>query len=105
MADSPWFPFYVGDFVSDTIHLAHDEVGAYVRLLCLNWKRGPFSLEQTANWMNGYDPKPLLTEFFHQDTDGNYYSPRLEKERDIKEKRQNAGRAGGQAKARNLSKR
>jgi uncharacterized protein YdaU (DUF1376 family) len=35
-----WFPFYVGDFLSDTLHLSSEQVGAYVLLICHYWKNG-----------------------------------------------------------------
>jgi uncharacterized protein YdaU (DUF1376 family) len=40
-----WFPFYVGDFVRDTMHLSAEETGAYVLLICHYWERGGLPAE------------------------------------------------------------
>jgi uncharacterized protein YdaU (DUF1376 family) len=47
---APWFPFYVGDFVRDTMHLSATEIGAYVLLMCHYWERGslPTDAERLA---------------------------------------------------------
>lgn len=37
---SPAFQFYVKDFISGTVHMTSEEVGAYIRLLCFQWEHG-----------------------------------------------------------------
>lgn len=33
----PWFPFYVGDFLADTMNFSVTQKGAYVNILCHYW--------------------------------------------------------------------
>lgn len=36
----PWFPFFADDFISGTAHMTAAEIGAYVLLLCHQWRNG-----------------------------------------------------------------
>lgn len=38
--NSPAFQFYAKDFISGTMHMTTEEVGAYIRLLCFQWEHG-----------------------------------------------------------------
>lgn len=37
-SNSPAFQFYPSDFITGTIHMSPEEVGAYIRLLCYQWE-------------------------------------------------------------------
>ena len=62
-----WFPFYVGDFVRDTLDLNAEEIGCYVLLICHYWANGSLpndnrKLSQIARvpfdrWMGVIDDK------------------------------------------------
>ena len=45
MKRTPWMPFYCDDFVSSTADMSCEEVGAYTRLLCYLWTRGPLPID------------------------------------------------------------
>lgn len=41
MADPKiWFPFYIGDYLADTIGLSNSEHGAYLLSICAYWRKG-----------------------------------------------------------------
>jgi uncharacterized protein YdaU (DUF1376 family) len=41
----PWMPFYVGDFLADTMHLGATETGIYLRLIMHCWQHGSIPLD------------------------------------------------------------
>jgi uncharacterized protein YdaU (DUF1376 family) len=107
----PWFPFYVGDYVRDTARLTTEGHGAYLLLMLDYWANGaPPDDDETLSsiarlsldaWLK---LRQKLAPFF-QIADGKWMHKRIEKEREIAqekhEKRVNAGKAGGEAKAKN----
>jgi uncharacterized protein YdaU (DUF1376 family) len=90
----PWMPFYPADFQLDTLDLKPDEVGVYITMLCLAWKRGDGSvpgdlvelkaiLQRMLSGFHGLTfnrivPK-LLARYFELRA-GKYYQKRVEKE-------------------------
>lgn len=42
----PWFPFYVGDFVRDTLDMSAEEIGAYILLICHYWTNGGLPMDE-----------------------------------------------------------
>lgn len=105
----PWFPFYVGDYVRDTARLTTEGHGAYLLLMLDYWANGaPPDDDETLSsiarlsldaWVK---LRQKLVPFF-QIADGKWIHKRIEKELEIAEekhqKRVNAGKAGGEAKA------
>ena len=45
MKRTPWMPLYCDDLVSSTADMSVEEFGAYVRLLCHCWTRGPMPID------------------------------------------------------------
>src|SRR5438309_1782121 len=89
MAEFPALPIFTDALIADTQHLSEEEIGAYLRLLMLEWRTANCKLPADAAWhmrrLNVDEGKynrlyrPLLTEFFH--SDGNFiYQKRLLKE-------------------------
>lgn len=83
-----WMPLYIGDYLSDTMHLTTEQHGAYLLLIMAYWKNGgplPASDEQLAAicrmptdaWSNA---RVVLENFFHLSDEGKWESKRVEKE-------------------------
>lgn len=110
----PYFKFYVGDWLSDTIDLTLEQRGAYIQLLAWSWKRGmPLPLDEVHRArILGLDPERFRDVWdglrgHWRETDKGWVNQRLEKERKdavkMHRKRVAAGRKGGQAKPKQSS--
>lgn len=44
----PWMPVYVDDLIGSTADMSAEEFGAYVRLLCHIWSRGPLEMDDAV---------------------------------------------------------
>ena len=104
-------PLFCDDLIASCVDMTPSCFGAYMRLLCYAWTRGGIPDDEGAcsRITGGMEPgdwaaiRPRLTTL----DDGRLTHQRLELERvavtEIREDRARAGRAGGQAKARNLA--
>lgn len=117
MADaSAWMPFYIGDYLADTMHLTTEQHGAYVLLIIAYWRnRGPLPAADTKlrsiarldakAWQQSRD---TLAEFFLVEGDA-WRHTRIDKELaradEITNKRSAAGRASAQQRANTRSTR
>lgn len=45
MKRKPWMPLYCDDLIASTADMSPEEFGAYVRLLCHCWTRGPLPID------------------------------------------------------------
>lgn len=83
-----WMPLYIGDYLSDTMHLTTEQHGAYLLLIMAYWKNGgalsgkPSQMAAicrmtTDAWSNAKD---VLAEFFQISEDGRWISNRVERE-------------------------
>jgi len=83
-----WMPFYIGDYLADTMHLNRDQHGAYLLLIFAYWRRGgplPDDDNQLAaiaratvgEWRKLL--RPILCAFF-QIVDGLWHHKRIDAE-------------------------
>ena len=107
MSSRPWMPLYVNDFRLDTLDLKTDEIGVYLILLMLMWKRDDAALPDDPEWIkrslkacianfhghqfNRIVPK-LLARYFKLGSDRKWRNKRLTLEREKTAKRSANGR-------------
>jgi uncharacterized protein YdaU (DUF1376 family) len=101
-----WMPFYVADYLADTLHLGPLENGVYMFLIMHYWQTGSLPkddihLARIAR-MTGEEwntIRPSIASFF----DSEWRHRRVERElalaKEKRDKRTEAGRKGGKAKA------
>lgn len=103
-ADNIWFPFYIGDYLADTMHLDHRRHGVYVFLLCGYYKnRGPLDDDNStlsaivrlplSEWLI---ERPVMAKFF-QIRDGKWHQKRADMEILKRSQRQESGRRGAES--------
>lgn len=74
----PAFLFYSSDFLSGTMLMTDEEIGQYIKLLCLQHQKGHLKEKDMLNICKTYN-EDIFSKFI-KDTDGNYYNERLEYE-------------------------
>lgn len=99
-----WMPFYVADYLADTMHLSAAEHGAYLMLILHYWRNGPIpnDPERLANisrlgnaWSNA---SSTLLAFFEQ-RDGMLIHHRIDQEKADAEGNKERNKARAQAAA------
>jgi uncharacterized protein YdaU (DUF1376 family) len=78
MAKDPAVLFYTSDFLTGTLTMTNDQVGKYIRLLCLQHQKGFLTEKDMLNICQSYD-EDIFSKFIKDDT-GKYYNERLESE-------------------------
>jgi len=74
----PAFLFYTSDFLTGTMLMSDEQVGKYIKLLCLQHQKGRLSEKHMLSICNTYDED--IYEKFEKDHNGYYYNIRLEEE-------------------------
>lgn len=72
----PAFLFYSSDFLSGTMLMTDEQIGQYIKLLCLQHQKGHLKEKDMLNICKTYD-EDIFSKFL-KDEDGNYYNERLE---------------------------
>jgi uncharacterized protein YdaU (DUF1376 family) len=112
MSSRPFFKFFVGDYLQDTMGLSCCEHGVYMLLLAASWKRGPLPDDMDHVARLAANPpiealRFILNEYWTL-TERGWINARLERERaevdDIIEKRRLAGQRGADARWQTHSK-
>ena len=74
----PAFLFYSNDFLSGTYLMNDEQVGKYIRLLCLQHQKGSLSKKDMLNICKTYDED--IFNKFSIDKEDNYFNTRLKDE-------------------------
>lgn len=74
----PAFLFYSSDFLSSTMLMSNEEIGIYIKLLCLQHQQGHLSEEDLIS----IGATKKVINKFDKDEEGYYYNKRLEYEVD-----------------------
>jgi uncharacterized protein YdaU (DUF1376 family) len=74
----PAFLLYTQDFLTGTYLMTNEQVGKYIRLICLQHQKGHLTTEQMGKLLDDTDAEVL--EKFRQDEDGKWYNVRADQE-------------------------
>ena len=74
----PAFLLYTQDFLTGTYLMSNEQVGKYIRLICLQHQKGHLTTEQMGKLLEDTDGEVL--EKFRQDEDGKWYNVRADQE-------------------------
>ena len=85
MAKDPAFLFYSSDFYTGTAFMSDEQVGKYIRLLCLQHQHGHLDAGAMQKLCGGIADAAILDKFLVDD-DGKYYNQRLDIEIDKRKK-------------------
>lgn len=78
MAKDPAFLFYSSDFLTGTSLMSNEQVGKYIRLLCIQHQSGRLKEKDMIKICGAYDDD--IFEKFEVDENGLYYNTRLDDE-------------------------
>lgn len=83
---SPAINFYTSDFMTGTIFMNNEEVGAYIRLLCMQHQKGHLNEKDMIKICNTYEILDSVMTHFKKDEDGLFYNERMDFEKERREK-------------------
>ncbi len=93
MAKDPAVLFYTADFLVGTMTMSHEQVGKYIRLLCLQHQKGHLPEKEMLNVCHDRDDE--IFGKFEIDDDGLYYNERMDWEIAKRSKSADASRENG----------
>ena len=78
MSKDPAVLFYTADFLTGTTLMRNEQVGKYIKLLCLQHQQGHLSEEDMLEICGSYDER--IFSKFDRDDEGLYYNVRMDEE-------------------------
>ena len=78
MAKDPAFLFYSSDFLTGTVLMDNEQVGMYIRLMCLQHQKGHLTEKEMLKICGRFDESVFSK--FARDTNGLFFNERLEEE-------------------------
>lgn len=83
---NPAVLFYTADFITGTLFMSNEEVGAYIRLLCMQHQKGHLTEAEVKQICKTDDVYKSIIQNFKTDTDGLFYNQRMDLEKDKRSK-------------------
>ena len=83
---NPAFLFYTSDFITGTLFMNNEEVGAYIRVLCMQHQKGHLTEKEIKNICKKNKIFLSVISHFKQDKKGLFYNKRLDREKEKREK-------------------
>ena len=75
---NPAVLLYTSDFLTGTIFMSNEEVGAYIRILCMQHQKGHLSEKDMKKICNSNEVFSQLKMHFKKDENGNFFNERME---------------------------
>lgn len=103
MGKDPAVLFYTADFLAGTVFMRNEQVGKYIKLLCMQHQQGHLREEDMLEMCGTYDER--IFSKFVKDENGLYYNERMEEET-LKRKRYSESRSANRksAKSKDMTK-
>lgn len=83
---SPSFQFYSSDFMTGTTFMTNEEVGAYIRCLCMQHQKGHLKEKEMQQICLNQEVLESVMNHYKQDDEGLFYNERLDFEKEKREK-------------------
>lgn len=100
---SPSFQFYSSDFMTGTTFMSNEEVGAYIRCLCMQHQKGHLKEKEMLQICLNQEVLDSVMNHYKQDDEGLFYNERLDFEKE-KSRKYSESRAKNRSKKDNISK-
>lgn len=98
MSKDPAVLFYTADFLAGTMFMRNEQVGKYIKLLCMQHQQGHLREEDMLEMCGSYDER--IFSKFVKDEQGLYYNERMQKETE-KRRRYSESRSNNRKKKKN----
>ena len=99
---SPAVLFYTSDFLTGVMFMSNEQVGKYIKLLCMQHQQGHLNEEDFFSICNRNDKK--IIEKFLIDKNGNYFNKRMEEETEKRNNYSKSRSLNRQSKPSNIKK-
>ena len=83
---NPAVLFYTSDFITGTLFMTNEEVGVYIRLLCMQHQKGHLSIEEIKQICRNDNILDPILIHFKKDNNGCYFNERMDIEKEKRNK-------------------
>ena len=83
---NPAVLFYTSDFITGTMFMTNEEVGAYIRVLCMQHQKGHLTENEILQICKKKSIFSKIISHFKKDKKGLFYNKRMDKEKEKREK-------------------